>query len=121
MLEKANATTHNNNSIGSDMDVVNTTGFTSNTLVSEEEDDYYNNDKIDLRSKREEYSNAIFEISQDEDPATEITDKELISQIQDRHLEEKNILKTLDRRMMPLFCLFYFVDFLDRANIGNAT
>lgn len=35
--------------------------------------------------------------------------------------EEKKILKALDLRMMPLFCIFYFVDFLDRANIGNAT
>ncbi|KAG0767996.1 hypothetical protein G6F57_003513 [Rhizopus arrhizus] len=35
--------------------------------------------------------------------------------------EQKRLLRKLDLRIMPLFCLFYFVDFLDRANIGNAT
>lgn len=40
---------------------------------------------------------------------------------EDTSLEEKKILKSLDIHMMPLFCIFYFVDFLDRANIGNAT
>lgn len=35
--------------------------------------------------------------------------------------EEKKITRTIDRHMMPLLCLFYFMDYLDRANIGNAT
>ncbi|KAI8387441.1 major facilitator superfamily domain-containing protein [Blakeslea trispora] len=35
--------------------------------------------------------------------------------------DEKRLVKALDLRIMPLFCLFYFADFLDRANIGNAT
>ncbi|ORE07999.1 MFS general substrate transporter [Rhizopus microsporus var. microsporus] len=35
-------------------------------------------------------------------------------------LNEKKLVKKLDLRIMPLFCLFYFADFLDRANIGNA-
>ncbi|KAK4517398.1 uncharacterized protein ATC70_000733 [Mucor velutinosus] len=35
--------------------------------------------------------------------------------------DEKKLVRTLDIRIMPLFCLFYFADFLDRANIGNAT
>ncbi|KAG1449087.1 hypothetical protein G6F56_008753 [Rhizopus delemar] len=34
--------------------------------------------------------------------------------------EEKKLVRKLDLRIMPLFCLFYFADFLDRANIGNA-
>lgn len=34
--------------------------------------------------------------------------------------DEKNLVRRLDFWIMPLFCLFYFVDFLDRANIGNA-
>ncbi|KAI9282332.1 major facilitator superfamily domain-containing protein [Sporodiniella umbellata] len=34
--------------------------------------------------------------------------------------EIKTLVNTLDIRIMPLFCLFYFADFLDRANIGNA-
>ncbi|ORZ12407.1 major facilitator superfamily domain-containing protein [Absidia repens] len=36
-------------------------------------------------------------------------------------IQEKKIVRALDLRMMPLFCVFYFADFLDRANIGNAT
>ena len=36
-------------------------------------------------------------------------------------LQEKKLLKKLDLHILPLFCLFYFADFLDRANIGNAT
>lgn len=35
--------------------------------------------------------------------------------------EEKKLIKKLDLHILPLFCLFYFADFLDRANIGNAT
>lgn len=35
--------------------------------------------------------------------------------------DEKRLVKKLDLRIVPLFCLFYFADFLDRANIGNAT
>lgn len=47
--------------------------------------------------------------------------QDLIANIIDREAEEKKIVKQLDCRMLPLFCIFYFVDFLDRANIGNAT
>jgi hypothetical protein len=36
-------------------------------------------------------------------------------------LNEKKLVRRLDWRIMPLFCIFYFADFLDRANIGNAT
>ncbi|KAI9498837.1 major facilitator superfamily domain-containing protein [Zychaea mexicana] len=35
--------------------------------------------------------------------------------------EEKKIVRALDRHLMPLFCVFYFTDYLDRANIGNAS
>ncbi|KAI8139822.1 hypothetical protein BJV82DRAFT_625153 [Fennellomyces sp. T-0311] len=35
--------------------------------------------------------------------------------------EEKKIVRALDRRMLPLFCIFYFTDYLDRQNLGNAT
>ncbi|CDS03345.1 hypothetical protein LRAMOSA00747 [Lichtheimia ramosa] len=35
--------------------------------------------------------------------------------------EEKRLVRKLDMRIIPLFCAFYFVDFLDRSNIGNAT
>lgn len=48
-------------------------------------------------------------------------DKTLDIRQEDTQQEEKRIVKALDLRMMPLFCIFYFVDFLDRANIGNAT
>jgi hypothetical protein len=48
-------------------------------------------------------------------------DPELLSRIPDFDAESKRVTRTIDFRMMPLFCIFYFVDFLDRANIGNAT
>ncbi|KAI7878513.1 MFS general substrate transporter [Lichtheimia hyalospora FSU 10163] len=35
--------------------------------------------------------------------------------------QERKLVKALDMRLLPLFCVFYFTDFLDRANIGNAT
>ncbi|KAI8987241.1 major facilitator superfamily domain-containing protein [Mycotypha africana] len=35
--------------------------------------------------------------------------------------DEKKLVRKLDLHIMPLFCLFYFSDYLDRANIGNAT
>ncbi|KAI9252187.1 major facilitator superfamily domain-containing protein [Helicostylum pulchrum] len=34
---------------------------------------------------------------------------------------EKKLVRKLDLHILPLFCLFYFADYLDRANIGNAT
>ncbi|KAI7869536.1 major facilitator superfamily domain-containing protein [Spinellus fusiger] len=36
-------------------------------------------------------------------------------------IQEKKIVRALDLHIMPLFCLFYFTDHLDRANISNAT
>ncbi|KAI8888239.1 MFS general substrate transporter [Backusella circina FSU 941] len=48
-------------------------------------------------------------------------DAELLSRITDFEAESKKVTRIIDYRMMPLFCIFYFVDFLDRANIGNAT
>ncbi|CAO3633573.1 unnamed protein product [Cunninghamella blakesleeana] len=47
--------------------------------------------------------------------------QEIVSNITNKEQEEKKIVRALDFRMMPLFCLFYFTDYLDRANIGNAT
>ncbi|ORX51665.1 MFS general substrate transporter, partial [Hesseltinella vesiculosa] len=49
-----------------------------------------------------------------------VINKEIVANIIDREAEEKKIVRALDMRMMPWFCLFYFTDFLDRANIGNA-
>jgi hypothetical protein len=46
--------------------------------------------------------------------ATNLTPEEV-------QIEEKRIVRALDKHMLPLFCVFYFTDFLDRANIGNAT
>lgn len=48
-------------------------------------------------------------------------DSELIATIEDKAAEERRITRIIDFRMMPLFCIFYFMDYLDRANIGNAT
>ena len=47
--------------------------------------------------------------------------KDILANMIDRQAEEKKIVRALDLRMMPLFCVFYFTDYLDRANIGNAT
>ncbi|KAI9008783.1 major facilitator superfamily domain-containing protein [Phycomyces nitens] len=44
------------------------------------------------------------------------TTKELL----DRQIQEAKIVRALDIHIMPLFCIFYFTDHLDRANIGNA-
>ncbi|KAI8388256.1 major facilitator superfamily domain-containing protein [Radiomyces spectabilis] len=46
--------------------------------------------------------------------------EELVSRIQDRDIKEKQLVKSLDNHLLPLFCIFYFADYLDRANIGNA-
>ncbi|KAI9320623.1 major facilitator superfamily domain-containing protein [Dichotomocladium elegans] len=35
--------------------------------------------------------------------------------------QEKKLVRKMDMCIIPLLCSFYFVDFLDRANIGNAT
>ncbi|KAI9272440.1 major facilitator superfamily domain-containing protein [Sporodiniella umbellata] len=41
--------------------------------------------------------------------------------IEHRKEEEKQITRAIDLRLIPLLCLFYFMDYLDRANIGNAS
>lgn len=33
---------------------------------------------------------------------------------------EKEITRIVDWHLMPLICIFYFMDYLDRANMGNA-
>ncbi|KAI9319244.1 major facilitator superfamily domain-containing protein [Dichotomocladium elegans] len=35
--------------------------------------------------------------------------------------DERKVVRALDWHLLPLFCVFYFTDYLDRANIGNAT
>jgi hypothetical protein len=46
--------------------------------------------------------------------------KSFESRLIDKKREQKLIARTIDRHIMPLFCVFYFIDFLDRTNIGNA-
>ncbi|KAI9263090.1 major facilitator superfamily domain-containing protein [Sporodiniella umbellata] len=36
-------------------------------------------------------------------------------------LELQKITRIIDLRLMPLICVFYFMDYLDRANMGNAS
>lgn len=109
MLEQIKTTYPHDTLTGTDMDLIHT-GSTSKTLIGGDYDDIIIKD---VQGKK--HLNEIEEGAQ-----SIATDEELIAQIENRDMEEKNILKTLDRRMMPLFCIFYFVDFLDRANIGNA-
>ncbi|KAI9299354.1 hypothetical protein BJ944DRAFT_245355 [Cunninghamella echinulata] len=59
----------------------------------------------------------------DNDSSSSIHEKMqiMVDNIENPEEQEKKIVKALDIRMMPLFCIFYFTDYLDRANIGNAT
>lgn len=107
MLDR-NDTTHHEQDLGSHVDLI-MTGSTSRTLVGD-------NTSIasdDFEQKKREYYG-----SQDK---LQSSDQALIAHIVDKATEEKKITRIIDCRMMPLFCIFYFVDFLDRANIGNAT
>lgn len=36
------------------------------------------------------------------------------------HLDEKAILRKMDKRLIPMLALLYLLSFLDRGNIGNA-
>ncbi|KAJ4863484.1 major facilitator superfamily domain-containing protein [Trichoderma breve] len=36
------------------------------------------------------------------------------------HLDEKKILRKMDRRLIPMLAILYLLSFLDRGNIGNA-
>jgi hypothetical protein len=100
MLEKLETA----NDYSSQMDLIHT-GSTNRTLVG----DYF------AEGDSEKATGKQFEeVSLD-------NDQHLIAGIEDREAEQKRIRRTIDFRMMPLFCIFYFVDYLDRANIGNAT
>lgn len=103
MLDR-NDTKHHEQDLGSDVDLI-MTGSTSRTLVGDNSDDF-------------EQKKTDYYYSQDK---LQSSDQELIAHIVDKATEEKKITRIIDCRMMPLFCIFYFVDFLDRANIGNAT
>ncbi|ORY93357.1 major facilitator superfamily domain-containing protein [Syncephalastrum racemosum] len=35
--------------------------------------------------------------------------------------QERRLVRRIDLHILPLFCVFYFADFLDRSNIGNAS
>ncbi|KAI8639979.1 major facilitator superfamily domain-containing protein [Parasitella parasitica] len=93
------------------MDLIRT-GSTSRTFVG---DSAFNN--IELDEKDREYYNT----KNDKQEGFQTNDQELIAHIVDKDTEQKKITRIIDSRMMPLFCVFYFMDFLDRANIGNAT
>ncbi|KAL9542101.1 hypothetical protein MBANPS3_008779 [Mucor bainieri] len=107
MLDR-NETKHHEQDLGSHVDLI-MTGSTSRTLVG---DNVSIGSDADFEQKKREYN------SQDK---LQSSDQALIAHIVDKATEEKKITRIIDCRMMPLFCIFYFVDFLDRANIGNAT
>lgn len=67
---------------------------------------------VDEDEKTKQFDDITREISDNYNDVTSTINREA---------EENRITRTIDRRMMPLFCIFYFVDYLDRANIGNAT
>lgn len=113
MLERIE-TNHNGHDLGSDMDLI-MTGSTSRTLIGESS--YCSNDEEFDKKKREYYNHN----NSNNKDGLQLNDDELIAHIVDREIEVKKITRIIDLRMMPLFCIFYFVDFLDRANIGNAT
>ncbi|CAO0791187.1 unnamed protein product [Mucor circinelloides] len=109
MLDRNEANHHyHEQGLGSDVDLV-MTGSTSRTLIGNNAS--YSDDDEFEQQKREYYSKD----------GLQTNDQALIAHIVDRDTEEKKITRIIDYRMMPLFCIFYFVDFLDRANIGNAT
>lgn len=109
MLDRNEANYHyHEQGLGSDVDLV-MTGSTSRTLIGNNAS--YSDDDEFEQQKREYYSKD----------GLQTNDQALIAHIVDRDTEEKKITRIIDYRMMPLFCIFYFVDFLDRANIGNAT
>ncbi|KAK4521500.1 glycine hydroxymethyltransferase shm1 [Mucor velutinosus] len=110
MLDR-NDTQHYEQDLGSNVDLI-MTGSTSRTLVGDTARSSSRSNSDDFEQKKREYD------SQDN---MKSSDQELIGHIVDRTTEEKKITRIIDCRMMPLFCIFYFVDFLDRANIGNAT
>ncbi|KAI9275565.1 major facilitator superfamily domain-containing protein [Phascolomyces articulosus] len=39
---------------------------------------------------------------------------------EERKKQERQLVRKIDLHVMPLFCLFYFVDYLDRSNVSNA-
>ncbi|KAI7849476.1 major facilitator superfamily domain-containing protein [Circinella umbellata] len=42
-------------------------------------------------------------------------------ELSNKDKEQEQLVRKIDLHVIPLFCTFYFVDFLDRSNIGNAT
>lgn len=64
---------------------------------------------LEKKSVADWQEKAVGKVYIDEDP------------LKDEAEQERKLVKALDRRLLPLFCVFYFTDFLDRANIGNAT
>ncbi|KAI8068724.1 major facilitator superfamily domain-containing protein [Gongronella butleri] len=73
-----------------------------------------------LKDNEKRGTSTLSQCSSMSTDATMVASKELVANMIDREKEEKKIVRALDLRMMPWFCLFYFTDFLDRANIGNA-
>ncbi|OBZ88861.1 hypothetical protein A0J61_03089 [Choanephora cucurbitarum] len=101
MLEKINLTESNKS-----LDLIHTAS-TSKTFVANDfsKEDYH--DFLDIAQEiQEKYS---------------FNDHELIATFPDKEAAMKAITRTIDLHIMPLFCVFYFMDFLDRANIGSAT
>ncbi|KAI8092333.1 major facilitator superfamily domain-containing protein [Gilbertella persicaria] len=99
MLERIDTTVHK------DLEPIQT-GSTSKTLTGSGFFDDKEEKHLDITNELEE-------------PI--LDDHDLLSTITDKEAEFKKITHIIDVRMLPLFCIFYFMDYLDRANIGNAT
>lgn len=80
---------------------------------------FCDSDTIDLESSTKiEFESNISTIKKNHSSYS-LKHQEVVHQFSEQ--DEKKLVRKLDYRIMPLFCLFYFADFLDRANIGNAT
>ncbi|CEP08234.1 hypothetical protein [Parasitella parasitica] len=92
------------------------------TIHKEESVSYYSGETkvfVDLEDLESTKQQTGYDFVSLENNSTFVSEIEFAEQ--GNQQEMKRLIRKLDLRIMPLFCLFYFSDFLDRANIGNAT
>lgn len=76
---------------------------------------------------RSTWADSAVEFDVDEDPQRKCHEKEYADSstiatsicVVDPD-QERRLVRRIDLHILPLFCVFYFADFLDRSNIGNA-
>lgn len=87
------------------------------TSIEEMKDSGLHVENVGVGHQKPEKDNEMVDISSRSSKDGSISSEELE---EFRNIDEKKLIRKIDRRLLPLFTILYLLSFLDRGNIGNA-